>query len=86
MKAQLKCITLGFPFGEIIEVGSEYIKTKDGKEEKVKVTKDDIAKLIEDGHAIEVSEKVVVDAKELQKRNAKLQSELDALKEEKKAK
>ena len=62
-KVQLSCKTLGFPFGEILEVGEEY---KAGKETK-KVTEKQLEELVKNGHAVALGDKVASGAKEVKK-------------------
>ena len=69
MKIQLDCITGGFSYGEIVEVGNG----------KGCISKKVAESLIEEGLAKEVNLKVSKDAKELLAENEKLVSENEKL-------
>lgn len=68
MKAELKCTTKGFPFGEVVESGKD-------------IDSKTLKSLVAEGLAVEVSPKVVASDKELKARITELETENAMLKE-----
>lgn len=79
MKVQLKCKTLGFPFGEILEVGDTYMKG----DKKEKLSKGDLEDLVDANHAVEVDSKIASGAKELKAKLDEAEKTIAKLEKEK---